>query len=354
MRQAKLHDPRLFWRDDVRFIQACVRGGDGKITRRSTKCVDERAAVEWVNEQERVSANPRYRDASKATLLPAIEAGLAELQRRKRAAGTLSKFAAKSGHFIRLWGEDMRLASINAKRVEDYIADREGEGVKPVTVHAELQALTLILKVAAHHGLFATPLVEVMPILYSSQHKPRTRFLTGLEFDMLLTALPVHRAAHLQFIVTTGARLAESQRAQAVDVDWTRKVTHIRGTKTAGSDADVPIVDVMVGRLKWAIAHAPNKYEAPKTGPMFKPWGKIQRDLAAACERAGIARCSPNDLRRTFGAWLVESGMILERVAGMLRHTTTKLAESTYARLRGERLSKLLAKKIDEVTDDRE
>ena len=347
--RTKLHDPRLFWREENRFIQANVRGGDGKLERRSTKCVDEQAAVLWVNEQERASANPRYRDAAKATLFPAIEAAQRELQRRKRSAGTLSKFTQKAGHLLRLWGSDMTLARISAATVEDYIAAREREGVKPITVHAELQALRLILKVAAHHGLFEAKLEQVMPILYSSQHKPRTRWLSLDEMRALFDHVEEHHAAHLGFMAATGARRGESQRAERQDVDWDRGVVRIRGTKTEGAAAEIPITAITAELLAWSLACAPNK-----EGVLFRPWHNLNRDVAAACERAGIARCSPNDLRRTFAQWHRTKGIGAGDLAIMLRHTTSKLAETTYAKLSGENLGKLLEAKLGPVLNQRE
>ena len=344
--RTKLHDPRLFWREENRFIQANVRGGDGKLERRSTKCVDEQAAVLWVNEQERASANPRYRDAAKATLFPAIEAAQRELQRRKRSAGTLSKFTQKAGHLLRLWGSDMTLARISAATVEDYIAAREREGVKPITVHAELQALRLILKVAAHHGLFEAKLEQVMPILYSSQHKPRTRWLSLDEMRALFDHVEEHHAAHLGFMAATGARRGESQRAERQDVDWDRGVVRIRGTKTEGAAAEIPITAITAELLAWSLACAPNK-----EGVLFRPWHNLNRDVAAACERAGIARCSPNDLRRTFAQWHRTKGIGAGDLAIMLRHTTSKLAETTYAKLSGENLGKLLEAKLGPVDE---
>lgn len=54
------------------------------------------------------------------------------------------------------------------------------------------------------------------------------------------------------------------------------------------------------------------KYAGGTDGAMFTPWSNVRRDLHAACKRAGIAPCSPNDLRRTFADWLVEAGVELQ------------------------------------------
>ncbi len=49
----------------------------------------------------------------------------------------------------------------------------------------------------------------------------------------------------------------------------------------------------------------------------------VGRDLPRACERAGVPRCTPNDLRRTFASWLVQAGESLLVVSRLLGHGST-------------------------------
>jgi hypothetical protein len=58
---------------------------------------------------------------------------------------------------------------------------------------------------------------------------------------------------------------------------------------------------------------------------LFRPWANVRRDLAAACERAHIERCSPNDLRRTFGNWQVVAGVPLFLFAMAMGHKDTRM-----------------------------
>ncbi len=68
-------------------------------------------------------------------------------------------------------------------------------------------------------------------------------------------------------------------------------------------------------------------------GKLVPGWGKVNRDLKAACKRAGIDAVSPNDLRRTFASWLLQAGVTSSVVAALLGHTTTTLVDLTYGRL---------------------
>jgi hypothetical protein len=143
----------------------------------------------------------------------------------------------------------------------------------------------------------------------------------------LLQNLEPHRAAHVAFIVATGARRAESFRACREDVDPKGLTIRIRGSKTERANDRVPITGLTRDFVLFAIQKAPSDV------PLFAPWGKMNRDIAAACVRAGIDRVSPNDLRRAFGKWHRLAGATAEQVGLLLRHTTDTLAQTTYAKV---------------------
>lgn len=338
--QPKLRDQRLYWRGS--FIWARVLGPHGRIIRRGTKCRDEAAAVAKANEFERIAADPRHAASEATTFASAVNALLDDMRRRKRAQATLSKAEQKLGHFARIWGSDMPMLRLhgNPQMVLDYIDRRQRETAGDHTIKMELQHLGMVLKMAIHLRTFPGTVAEVLPPFFSSGHKPRTRWLTHLEVTALANALDRHRAAHVLYIVATGARLSESLRARRRDTDWPRRVVHIHGTKTALADDDIPITAVNEKPLRWSLENAIGKDR------LFQPWGKLHRDLAAACVRAGIARCTPNDLRRTFGKWHRLAGVQVELVAKMLRHIDATLAQTTYAKISGGEVGALAAPQI--------
>jgi integrase len=337
--QPKLRDPRLYWRGNV--IWAHAPNAKGRIVRRTTKCHDEAAAVAKVNEYERIAADPRHATAQATTLTGAVSALLADMLRRKRSAATLKKAAQKLGHFIRVWGEKLPLLRLhrNPQIVLDYIDQRQHEGASDHTIKMELQHLGMLLRIAIHLGTFPGTVAEVLPPYFASGHKPRSRWLTVDEAAALVRHLERHRAAHVMYIIATGARLSESFRARRGDTNVERRLVHIHGTKTALADDDIPITKVNARPLAWALENAPGKDK------LFKSWGKLHRDLAAACVRAGIAKVTPNDLRRTFGKWHRLAGVDVTTVSKMLRHADDKLAQTTYAKISGgRRLGALAAK----------
>jgi len=75
---------------------------------------------------------------------------------------------------------------------------------------------------------------------------------------------------------------------------------------------------------------------------LFPPWTNVRRDLIEACTRAGIERCSPNDLRRTYGRWIRNAAFPDEIIAPMIRHADTSMLERVYGKLSSEELSRRL------------
>lgn len=336
--QPKPHDKRLYWRGDVLWCR--VLGTAGRIVRKTTHCHDELAAVAVANRLERGAADPTYAAASATTLTGCLNRFFEDLTRRKRSKATLAKAKQKVGHFVRLWGAKLPLVRITATLLLEYIDKRQKEGAKDITIKDEYEHLGRALKIAIHLGVFHEQLERIFPPFFSSKHKPKKRWPTPDEMTAVVGQLPSWRAAQLVYIVATGARRGESERALRDDTDWTRRVVHIHGTKTEAADDDIPITTVNEPLLRWALEHAPG------SDLLFRPWGKLNRDLAAACVRAEVPKLSPNDLRRGFARWHLLAGVDVQKVSKMLRHTTDKLAQTTYAKATGEEVGVLAGPQI--------
>ncbi|WP_322789111.1 tyrosine-type recombinase/integrase [Thiohalocapsa halophila] len=69
----------------------------------------------------------------------------------------------------------------------------------------------------------------------------------------------------------------------------------------------------------------------------------IKKGFAACVADAGLTDLHPHDLRRTFGSWLVQSGVGIERVSELLRHGSVAITASVYAHLRPDDLASAAA-----------
>jgi integrase len=254
-----------------------------------------------------------------------------ELKRRGRKPATIEIAARKAGHFIRLWGGGMPLSQITSSRVADYIRTREGEGgkhgkrVRPLTIRRELDVLRGTLKLAFHRGRLARPVEQIMPLEYSPRYEPRRRWLTEEDAHKIAAALAPRRRAWFALAIGAGARRSEVIAITRKDVDLRRDIVRVAGTKTTGARADVPITVLQRPWIDVALEHGHSD------GRICDSWPNVSRDLAAACKRAKVARCTPNDLRRTLGYWLRHAGVEPHLIGRVLRHRDSTMAELVYA-----------------------
>ena len=244
---------------------------DGK--RVSTRCKDKKAAELAARDLERRRADPRHAAAQSTTLGDAVRSMTAELRRRGRAAATMERAKQKLGHWVRLWGETLPLALITRDRVTDVIDQRQAEGASRTTIRDELAFLRQLLRLAWSERLTPHDPASILP-RWEAQHRPRERVLEPAEVEALLRALTPRRAAHVAFVLATGARLGESMRARREDV--ADDVVYLRGTKTELARRRVPILPMTRPLLAFALEHAPGE------ALLFAPWGKLHRDVSAS------------------------------------------------------------------------
>ena len=260
---------------------------------------------------------------------------------------TLAFYQRKVGHLTRIFehpkpkGEyqPFLLAKLDAARVDAYIEQRREEGVTDHTIKKELVTLQATLKLAKRRKLWRGDLDEVMPERFSPDYKPKERNLSVDELQRLLPQLTPDRAARVAFIVATTAEWGVTERAERADVDVARLLVFLRGTKRESRRRVVPIVlPNQQSLLRYAMEHAEGE-----DGMLFTPWSNARRDLLAACDAAGIAPCSFNDLRRTALTMLRSEGVPLDLIAPVAGHKTSRMLEEVYARLSPEALGRRVA-----------
>ena len=127
-------------------------------------------------------------------------------------------------------------------------------------------------------------------------------------------------------------------KARRDDVDLGSGWVHIRGTKRAARDRRIAIRHpALASLLAYALKHAPGD------DLLFPRWSNVRRDLLDACAAAGIERCSPNDLRRTYAKWMRLAHVPAEIVAPTMGHRDTRMVERVYGRLSPEEIGLMLS-----------
>lgn len=217
---------------------------------------------------------------------------------------------------------------ISADDCRKYIAARAKIGRKPGTIRTELNSLKIALSWAHRTKLIpARPSIE-MP----SASPPRDRYLTREEARKLLdAAIDPHIRLAMLLMLTTAGRIGAVLELTWRRVDMERRVIRL-ATEDIGprkGRATVPINDTLHAALIEAKRAARSDFVVEYAGRRL---GSIKTGFNAAVTRAGIAHCSPHDLRRTAGRFMVEAGVPIEEVAQYLGHTNPEITRSTYAR----------------------
>jgi integrase len=374
---------RIYW----------ARGQDrhGNWWRQTTKQRDPRAAKAVAAKLEQELALDADRPRHEATLATAIDVTIDHAERRKRSPSTIEFLTTKGRHLVRLLGPSAACSRITLADTTSYAHKRMEEGAALLTAFYEVRVLVQALRKASKLGMY-TPTVDpshLMPDELRGSYVPRERWLNEREYRLLLDELDpashVHgrpssedRREYVIAMCQTGVRLGELHGIEATHVDIEQKLLNLAGTKTLGARRTIPLTPMMVEVLERRIARFPR-------GPLFPEWGKVQRDLDAACLRVeaklnpdwkrkvgraahgvtpssgaasgptmrsakggpppkkGRARppipfdtVTPNDLRRTFASWLAQRGVPLFHAAKLMGHGSVKMLERIYARLAPE------------------
>lgn len=354
--------------------------------RRSTECKDVEAARIVRARLEREAADPSTSASRRTTAIDMMQHVLADRRTAKGKTGgtlspeTLEVWRVKLGHFVRIVGPKTPLAEVTFDLVGKVLDQREREGAGQHTRSKELAALRFGLRLEKQRGAYPHDVDHVTRTRrFAVGYKPRKRHLTWEEIPLLLSGLLLEaknrvtaerlakarelraggmklleiaaklhcaistvnryltmdepgpvlggdvRARHAAWFIATGGRDAESHRAELRDHDLTRWRVFMRGSKTGEAESVIPIAPPFRSLLAFSLEGAPEK------GPIFGEWANVGRALKLACERAGIERVSPNDLRRTHSSLLSQAGIRHSDLKLVTRHTTTRMLDAVYA-----------------------
>jgi integrase len=328
----------------------------------STRCKTREAADIWARRREREDADPDRAAKEAATLSDALDLVIRDAESKASASppkgspATVDFYRRKAGVIMSVLAprdkdrdNDLPLRAVDAACVDGYITTRRADGVVEGTINKELITWRSAMKRAKRAGLWSGDIAEVFPIAFAPEYKPKERWVTYGEWLKLLAdaealdqpesrredtrAARMGILAGVAFMIATSAEWGAFERARPEDVDLVRFRVHVRGTKDAqkGGNRDRVIPIVHLGHallLAFAMEHADGSLM------LFRERGNFRRDLASMCERAGIARLSPNDLRRTHAMWLRAGGVPAGQIAPLLGHADGRMVERVYGRIK--------------------
>lgn len=313
---------RLYRRGQVWYCAVYVNGERQQV---STRCRDKAAAEAVARQLERDAANPGDAAARAETLGASLHRILTQRQDAGR-AGTAAFYATKAGHLVRLLHQATPLRHLTRQHLDAYVARRRVEGVSSSTIHKELVTLGVALRESKRAGLWSGEVEQLLPRVPPG-YRPRTRWLTVEEAHQLLEQLAGDRRARVAFLLATGATWSDTDRARWEDLQPASVL--VRGLKTQHRWRNVPLeLPAQLYLVEVVKQHAEGL-----GGVLFRPWTNVRRDIHAACARAGIPPCSPNDLRRTLGHWLRGAGVAPDLIGAVLGHADSRMVERVYGKI---------------------
>lgn len=321
--------------------------GERHTTETADKALARKRARDAVDPRHATSRAKTVEDAI-ALLQAALETRVSKRTGKPLSVATKDQAKEKLGHFARLWA-GKPLSDITYAVVQAYTDARMAEGVKRLTVSHELGYWRQAWKLASAHEWVTRSWDALMPEQFVRAYTPKTRWLTPAELRRVLAALDPAKAAWVAYIVATGADVADVDRARPEDVDWKRKLVHVRGTKTHFRDRQVPITPLTHDLLKLATKHGPpfpfvTSDDVPPEDKRPRWW--VNQELRKLATRLKLAHFCPKDLRRTHGQWLRHAGVTLENVGWALGHADGKMAANVYAQGDPAAMGKLIREAV--------
>ena len=211
------------------------------------------------------------------------------------------------------------LSSIRVDEVRGFLlALLEKEGLGPAQHKMHVAALKFLFK----HVVLRPGVAAGLP--WPKVPKSLPPVLSREEVGALLKSVSVlkYRVAGA-VLYATGLRVSEGCRLEVGDIDAKRMVVHVRHGKGA-KDRYVPLPSRLLLALRayWKIERPARPWLFPNgrgDGPMSKR--ALQNALQKAGEACGLTkRTSPHVLRYSYATHMLESGMDLATLQGVLGH----------------------------------
>jgi integrase len=280
----------------------------GTKIRRSTSTTDRAEAEEFEHaERARLYRLAKLGDRSATAFKDAAAKWLTETQKRTKYKDQLILEWFCGQPELR----DAPLSEIDIDAIQTLRQLLADEGKAPATIDRYMALLRAILKKCADEW----GLLDVAPKVPMYHAKPaEPRWLTRAQFKTLQKELPPHLSLAAQFAVLTGLRMRSMLGLTWARVDLRKRRAWIPGEDMkAGAALGVPLSGAAVDVLKRCRKLHPNgervfQFEGAPVddcnGAAFKK----------AVARAGVGPLRWHDLRHTFAAWAVQSGVSLHEL----------------------------------------
>lgn len=247
-------------------------------------------------------------------------------------------------------GAQTKAVSVTKEDIENFLAARRADGMAPSTRRAEWDRLRAAFQYGVEQGVLKKNVVlEVpAPVVPDKSYE-------WLRSDEIPSFLGVCSPVFWLIAVVAiflGLRRREIVFLQRGDVDLNnnvvqiRKKPHLKFTPKSGRERSIPIDPalrpILERHLKEEVGDSNEAWVFPKENGERRSgktrWFAVKTQEVAAA--AGISRkLTFHDLRRTFGAMLIEAGLTLYETSTLMGHSDIRVTAKVYARICGKFLA---------------
>lgn len=336
--------PKLFQRKDSPYWWCWGYDAAGERWVASTKQTARRAAEKAARVIERERLAEPVSELAPITVAEALDALRAHKARRKVRPATLAKLDQKRIPLERILGATTNVHTLSLASLEHYVDERRKDTRRRVdiewvdgvhvrterdqptsdqTIAMEVDMLLAALRRLKKHGLYEGDTAAMRPdVVAEATYQARERWLPVEEYRALMAEVAETRRKYVAAYCNTGMRLSELYQCERVG-----DALHVTQTKGNARVGETKVRVIPLSAELRAILDA---------DPLpWKRWpsSRMNDDLKRACSRAGIARVSANDLRRTFCSWLCNAGVPELTTIKLMGHSSSAMVRRVYAQL---------------------
>ena len=268
--------------------------------------------------------------------------------------------------------DTIRINRVSTAKIEQFIVDRQTEGMKINTLRKIIVTLNQIMAYAVRHGYTEyNPVRDAeRPRGQGNEEKPSSRVLTPIEINNLLEAEKNQEYKTMFMLaIMSGARQGELIGLKWSDVDWKNNRIAIKRTfnnqnwykpKSKASNRNINLGPSMMMTLKrWRLACPSsdlNMIFPNEAGRPINHNNMVNRHFEPALKKAGIDRIRFHDLRHTYASILIEQGENITYIQSQLGHSSPSVTLNVYAHLinpQDQSAANRLEKTIFETTGSR-
>jgi len=229
---------------------------------------------------------------------------------------------------------DKRLVDIEARHVEDYLAQRLEER-SAATVNKELRVLKAVFSHAVRRGYLRDSPCRHAGLLREAETEKRV--LSVQEVERLFVACADAELRVFVFVaLTTGMRREEIVALEWDDVDLEGATITVRNKPTHLTknrrERVQPLVSEAVEMLReWQKDHEGARLFASRDGEQVGP--AMLRRFKQMTRAAGIGECTLHDLRRSFVSHLAMAGIGAQTVRRLVGHASIATTDRYYTHI---------------------